>query len=74
MGDLDTLVEFGFVKEKAQRALKATGNSGLQPALDWLETHPGDVSEEPESDKEDPDKPGDAPADDVGEAKVGPSP
>jgi uncharacterized UBP type Zn finger protein len=42
MGDLDTLVEFGFAKEKAQRALKATRNSGLQPALDWLESHPGD--------------------------------
>jgi hypothetical protein len=33
--DLETLVEFGFEKERAEIAIKQTG--GLQPAIDWLD-------------------------------------
>ncbi|ORY09400.1 ubiquitin-related domain-containing protein [Clohesyomyces aquaticus] len=33
--DLDTLIEFGFEREKAELAIKQTG--GLQEAIDWLD-------------------------------------
>jgi len=35
--DLQQLIEFGFDEEKAKLAIKKT--SGLQPALDWLDTN-----------------------------------
>ena len=42
MSDKAQLIEFGFSEAKVVRALKATGNAGLQPALDWLEKHADD--------------------------------
>lgn len=34
------LMEMGFSKEKCEQALKATGNSSVQVALDWCFSHP----------------------------------
>ncbi|RHZ79308.1 hypothetical protein Glove_149g46 [Diversispora epigaea] len=45
--DRDTLIDMGFPPDKVDRALKAVKNAGLQPAMDWLFSHPGD-SDEPE--------------------------
>jgi PUB domain/UBA/TS-N domain len=39
---LGTLVEFGFSREKAWRALKATNNSSVEAALEWLDSHQDD--------------------------------
>ncbi|KAI8881264.1 UBX-domain-containing protein [Backusella circina FSU 941] len=39
----------GFSRGKAQKALKATNGAGLQPAMDWILSHP-EVSDEPEED------------------------
>ncbi|PKY37337.1 hypothetical protein RhiirA4_390273 [Rhizophagus irregularis] len=35
----------GFPPEKVARALQATKGAGLQPAMDWLIAHPGDLDE-----------------------------
>ncbi|GAA93951.1 hypothetical protein E5Q_00597 [Mixia osmundae IAM 14324] len=43
-GDLDTLVSFGFERSRAEWALKSTKNAGLQPALDFLQTHEDDAT------------------------------
>ncbi|KAJ1645346.1 hypothetical protein LPJ64_003049 [Coemansia asiatica] len=54
MSDKVTLLEFGFSDLRAEKALRATNNSGLQQALDWLEVHANDadiddpISETPE--------------------------
>ncbi|KAJ3327940.1 hypothetical protein HDU76_010860 [Blyttiomyces sp. JEL0837] len=37
--DRDSLLEMGFSGAKVTRALKATKNAGLQPAMDWLFAH-----------------------------------
>lgn len=42
--DLDTLIDMGFPRERAELAVKATG--GLQPAIDWLETNQDKTIEE----------------------------
>ncbi|KAJ1662054.1 hypothetical protein IW140_006220 [Coemansia sp. RSA 1813] len=42
MSDKDTLLEFGFSQLRVEKALKATNNGGLQPALDWLDKHAND--------------------------------
>ena len=38
---INTLVEMGFSKEKAQGALNKTGWSGVEAAMEWLLAHPG---------------------------------
>ncbi|KAJ2744142.1 hypothetical protein GGI20_003213 [Coemansia sp. BCRC 34301] len=43
MSDKETLLEFGFSAVRIEKALKATNNSGLQPALDWLDAHANDA-------------------------------
>ncbi|KAJ3383014.1 hypothetical protein HDU92_004431 [Lobulomyces angularis] len=49
MSDRETLLSFGFTTAQVNRALKETKNSGLQPALDWLDQHQDDdFSDEPE--------------------------
>ncbi|GAA5794983.1 hypothetical protein HPULCUR_000333 [Helicostylum pulchrum] len=45
--DIDTLVSMGFSLNKVKKAMKATNGAGLQPAMDWLLSHP-EVSDEPE--------------------------
>ncbi|CAO3686975.1 unnamed protein product [Rhizopus stolonifer] len=45
--DIDTLVSMGFSLGKVKKAWKATNGAGLQPAMDWLLSHP-EVSDEPE--------------------------
>ncbi|KAJ2757231.1 hypothetical protein GGH94_000695 [Coemansia aciculifera] len=59
MSDKATLLEFGFSAVRIEKALKATNNSGLQPALDWLDAHANDagiddpaVNEEPTANTE----------------------
>lgn len=42
MSDKETLISFGFSDAKVTRALKATKNSGLDKALDWLTNHADD--------------------------------
>ncbi|KAG0163420.1 hypothetical protein DFQ30_000189 [Apophysomyces sp. BC1015] len=48
--DIDTLVEMGFSRVKVQKAWKATNGAGLQPAMDWILSHP-EVSDEPDADE-----------------------
>ncbi|KAJ3280033.1 Thioredoxin domain-containing protein 2, partial [Rhizoclosmatium sp. JEL0117] len=38
--DKNVLVEMGFAESRVVAALKATGNAGLQPAMDWLFANP----------------------------------
>ncbi|KAI9598233.1 ubiquitin-related domain-containing protein [Syncephalis fuscata] len=45
MSDRDSLLEMGFAEAAVNRALKATSNSGLQSALDWLDAHADDDHE-----------------------------
>lgn len=40
---LTNLIEMGFPKEKAIKALKATGDSSIQLAIDWCFTHLDDL-------------------------------
>ncbi|KAJ3106403.1 hypothetical protein HDU97_006388 [Phlyctochytrium planicorne] len=53
--DKETLISMGFSEAKVVRALKATKNAGLQPAMDWLLAHADDPDVEMEEG-------GDAPA------------
>lgn len=39
-GILKTLEEMGFSKERAQQALTQTGWKGVEPAMEWLLSHP----------------------------------
>ncbi|CAG8607839.1 2114_t:CDS:10 [Funneliformis caledonium] len=43
--DKDTLIEMGFPPDKVARAFQATKGAGLQPAMDWILSHPGDLDE-----------------------------
>ncbi|KAJ3217870.1 hypothetical protein HDU67_007156 [Dinochytrium kinnereticum] len=45
MGDFEVLIGMGFSEPKVRRALKATKNAGLQPAMDWLFAHAEDADE-----------------------------
>ncbi|KAI7872000.1 ubiquitin-related domain-containing protein [Spinellus fusiger] len=47
--DIETLVDMGFSRPKVLKAWKATQGGGLQPAMDWILSHP-EVSDEPEQD------------------------
>lgn len=38
---LSYLMEMGYSKVAAERGLIATGNKGVQPAMDWIDAHPG---------------------------------
>lgn len=64
-GDFDTLIDMGFPENKvycsiiiwlilqqfihSKKALADTGNSGLQPAMDWLIAHADDSDDVEES-------------------------
>ncbi|CAD7002985.1 UBX domain-containing protein 1 [Ceratitis capitata] len=39
MGDIQTLVDMGFAKEKVEYAVKVTNNKGVEPAMEWLLAH-----------------------------------
>lgn len=39
MADIQTLVDMGFPKEKAERALQVTNNKGVEAAMEWLLAH-----------------------------------
>ncbi|KAG0290839.1 UBX domain-containing protein 1 [Dissophora globulifera] len=41
--DADQLVEMGFPRNRVLKALRATKNAGLQPAMDWLVEHSEDA-------------------------------
>ncbi|KAG0343787.1 UBX domain-containing protein 1 [Podila humilis] len=41
--DADQLIEMGFPKNRVLKAMKATKNAGLQPAMDWLVAHSEDA-------------------------------
>ncbi|ORX93413.1 UBX-domain-containing protein [Basidiobolus meristosporus CBS 931.73] len=40
--DLQSLLDMGFPEVRVKKALKATNNAGLQPAMDWLIAHAED--------------------------------
>ncbi|KAG0224727.1 ubiquitin-related domain-containing protein [Mortierella sp. GBAus27b] len=40
--DRDTLVGMGFLPNRVDKALRATKNAGIQPAMDWLINHEND--------------------------------
>ncbi|KAJ9578760.1 hypothetical protein L9F63_005018 [Diploptera punctata] len=37
--DVNTLIEMGFARNRAERALEITGNQGVEPAMEWLLAH-----------------------------------
>ncbi|NP_001086224.1 UBX domain-containing protein 1-B isoform X1 [Xenopus laevis] len=39
---LESLIEMGFSPSRAEKALSATGNQGIEPAMDWLVEHEDD--------------------------------
>ncbi|XP_058056154.1 UBX domain-containing protein 1-B [Anopheles bellator] len=39
MSDIQTLMDMGFAKEKAERALEVTNNKGVEQAMEWLLAH-----------------------------------
>ncbi|RZF44503.1 hypothetical protein LSTR_LSTR002276 [Laodelphax striatellus] len=42
--DVQMLIEMGFTKDKAEKALSVTGNQGVEPAMEWLLAHGDEVS------------------------------
>lgn len=47
MSEIDILVEMGFPRNRAEKALTVTGNKGVEPAMEWLFAH----SEDPDIDE-----------------------
>ncbi|CAG9865212.1 unnamed protein product [Phyllotreta striolata] len=45
---IDTLIEMGFNKEKAELAVSRTGSSDVQVVMDWLLSHDADVDVPPQ--------------------------
>lgn len=39
---LESLLEMGFDRNRAERAVASTGNQGIEPAMDWLMEHEND--------------------------------
>lgn len=39
MSDLSMLMDMGFAQSQAERALRLTGNKGVEPAMEWLLAH-----------------------------------
>uniref|UniRef100_A0A1Q3F7J8 Putative ubiquitin regulatory protein n=1 Tax=Culex tarsalis TaxID=7177 RepID=A0A1Q3F7J8_CULTA len=39
MSDIQTLVDMGFPKERAERAIQVTNNKGVEAAMEWLLAH-----------------------------------
>lgn len=39
MSDIQTLVDMGFPKERAERAMQVTNNKGVEAAMEWLLAH-----------------------------------
>ncbi|RKP05772.1 hypothetical protein THASP1DRAFT_32390, partial [Thamnocephalis sphaerospora] len=70
MSDRDVLLDMGFTPTRVDLALRASGNSGLQSALDWLEAHADDPSVEEQAGKEAKDGEAET-AEDAGELKEG---
>lgn len=44
-GFVEMLIEMGFSKEKAEKALSVTGNQGVEPAMEWLLAHAESMDE-----------------------------
>nr|CAD7590096.1 unnamed protein product [Timema genevievae] len=42
--DVTILIDMGFSREKAERALQLTGNQGVEPAMEWLLAHGEETS------------------------------
>ncbi|CAG9119543.1 unnamed protein product [Plutella xylostella] len=42
MAEINTLIEMGFTKERAEKALAVTNNKGVEPAMEWLLAHADD--------------------------------
>ncbi|CAB3222635.1 unnamed protein product [Arctia plantaginis] len=42
MAEIETLIEMGFSKERAEKALAVTNYKGVEPAMEWLLAHADD--------------------------------
>lgn len=49
MSALDLLMDMGFPRDRAEKALAITGNKGVEAAMEWLLSHPEDAgTDEPQ--------------------------
>lgn len=46
MSAIQMLIDMGFSREKAQKALNVTGDKGVEPAMEWLLAHSDDLTPE----------------------------